>query len=301
MSEVRLTGRLRRIALGAPVCGVADVEDAASKEYADLAVEIATSAIAAQVAADAALAEAKAAEVAARAAEAAAAVAAAAAAAAEAAANKAETERLAAEAAAAEAAAQVARLAAIQAAITAEAARVAALAALQELEESIGGAISAIPDATASVRGMATAAQIAKLDALVLEPVVTSRVAFAPGTRQVVIYTVPSSPTGLGRFVLTRCIARLAMAFEGSGNMVISTGTTAGGTQILLPFTVTSASAVTVLSGELFTSLGASMLPAQGYEAIVPAGQDIYCNLTKNGTVTGGQIDLYLFGIPLAA
>lgn len=301
MSEVRLTGRLRRIALGAPVCGVEDVEDAASKEYADLAVEVAASAIAAQVAADAALAEAKAAEVAARAAEVAAAVAEAAAAAAEAAANKAEAERLAAEAAAAQAAAEVARLAAVEAAIVAEAARLAALAALEELEASIGAAIEAIPDATAAMRGMATAAQVTKLNALVLEPVVTSSIAFAPGTRQVVFYTVPASPTGLGRFVVTRCIARLAVALEGSGNMVISVGTTSGGTQILLPFTVTSSSALTVLSGELFASLGANLLATQGYEAIVSAGQAIYCNLTKNGTVTAGQVDLYLFGIPLAA
>jgi hypothetical protein len=134
-----------------------------------------------------------------------------------------------------------------------------------------------------------------------ISPVATSRITFAPGTRNVAIYTVPVSPAGLGRFILARCIVRLALALVGTGSITFSIGSTSGGTQIILPVAITSASAVNVIAGEALASLGAGMPVTNAYEAVLPAGQVIYANLTAAGTVTDGYVDVYLYGLLLSA
>ena len=134
-----------------------------------------------------------------------------------------------------------------------------------------------------------------------ISPVATSRITFAPGTRNVAIYTVPVSPAGLGRFILTRCIIRLSLAMVGTGSITLSIGSTSGGTEIILPVVITSASAVNVIAGEALASLGAGMPVTNAYEAVFPAGQVVYANLTAAGTVTDGYVDVYLYGVLLSA
>lgn len=129
----------------------------------------------------------------------------------------------------------------------------------------------------------------------------TSRITFAPGTRNVAIYTVPASPAGLGRFILTRCIVRLALALVGTGSITLSIGSSSGATDIISSVVITSASAVNVIAGEALASLGASMPVSNGYEAVFPAGQIVYANLTAAGSVTDGYVDVYLYGISLSA
>jgi hypothetical protein len=126
--------------------------------------------------------------------------------------------------------------------------------------------------------------------------VATSRIAFAPGSRTVTIYTVPATPTGNGRFVLTRCIVRLSAALVGTGNVTFKLGSTSGGAQIISSLVVNNSTAMTVLAGEAIASLGSDMLAANAYEAVYNAGQSFYANLVIAGSVTDGQIDVYLYG-----
>ena len=130
-------------------------------------------------------------------------------------------------------------------------------------------------------------------------PHATSRVGFSAGTRTVTIYTVPS-PTGSGRFILTRCILRLATAVVGTGNVAISIGSTSGGIQIIKAVTVTSVSALTVIAGETIASLGTDMSSLNAYEAIYAYNQLIYCNITVTGIVTSGSVDIYIYGLLLS-
>jgi len=130
-----------------------------------------------------------------------------------------------------------------------------------------------------------------------LDATVTSRITFSPGTRSVNIYTVPALPTGNGRFVLTRCIARLSGALIGSGFVTISIGSTSGGTQVILPFIVNSSTSLGVVAGEAVATLGANMTTANAYEAVYAASQSFYANITASGIVTDGYIDIYMYGL----
>ena len=134
-----------------------------------------------------------------------------------------------------------------------------------------------------------------------ISPVATSRITFAPGTRNVAIYTVPASPSGLGRLILTRCLVRVALALVGSGNITFSVGSTSGGTQIILPIVITSSTLETVIAGEAVASLGLGMPSSNAYEAVFSAGEVIYANLTKTGTVTDGYVDVYLYALLVSA
>jgi hypothetical protein len=130
--------------------------------------------------------------------------------------------------------------------------------------------------------------------------VATSGIAFAPGSRTVTIYTVPATPTGNGRFVLTRCIVRLARALVGTGNITFKIGSTSGGEQIILSLVVNNSTTTTVLAGEAIASLGSDMLATNAYEVVYNAGQQIYASLVMAGIVTDGQIDVYLYGVILS-
>jgi hypothetical protein len=134
-----------------------------------------------------------------------------------------------------------------------------------------------------------------------IDPTATSRVAFAPGTRNVIIYTTPASPTGNGRFILTRCIVRLGVSLLGTGNVTISVGSTSGGTQIILPVNINSATVQNVLAGEAVATLGANMTVVNAYEAVYSAGQDIYVNVLVTGLVTSGAVDIYIWGLWLTS
>jgi hypothetical protein len=132
-------------------------------------------------------------------------------------------------------------------------------------------------------------------------PTATSRIAFAPGTRNVIIYTV-SNPTGLGRFVLTRCLVRVGLALGGTGNITFSIGSTAGGTQIILPTVINAATPESVVAGEAIASLSPTGMPAtNGYEAVFDFGQNIWANLTAVGVVSAGYADVYLYGLLLSS
>ena len=136
------------------------------------------------------------------------------------------------------------------------------------------------------------------VDALVA-PIATSLVAFAPGTRNVPIYTVPS-PTGVGRFILTRCVVRLSVALVGSGSVSFSVGSTSGGFQIIKATIITSATSLGVIGGEAVSTLGTDMTTLNAYEAVYDYGQNIYANVTVTGTVTNGQVSIYLYGLFLS-
>jgi hypothetical protein len=132
-----------------------------------------------------------------------------------------------------------------------------------------------------------------------LDGLLASRIALSGGNRNLQIYTVSATPMGNGRLILTRCIVRLSTTLVGTGNIVFSVGTTSGGTQIILPVTINSSTVSSVFAGEALASLGAGMLTANAYEAVLNAGQIIWANLTSVGVVTSGYVDVYLYGLPL--
>jgi hypothetical protein len=92
----------------------------------------------------------------------------------------------------------------------------------------------------------------------------------------------------------------LASQLVGSGSITFSAGTTSGGTQIILPVVITSASPIDVLAGEVLSSLGASMAATSGYEVVLSSGQNLWANLTASGIVTDGYVDLYMYGLFLS-
>lgn len=109
-------------------------------------------------------------------------------------------------------------------------------------------------------------------------------------------FTVPASPTGAGRFVLSRVVVRLATALTGSGSVAVTVGTTAGGQQFITSLTVNNASVVGVLAGLNIATLGASMLAVQGYEAVLDPGATVVVRCATTGTVSAGGIKVYVFG-----
>ena len=120
----------------------------------------------------------------------------------------------------------------------------------------------------------------------------------------VTAYTLPATPTGAGRWVLRRALARVKVIPTGTGtpSNTFRLGSTSGGQEILLDFVVDSTATVGLISaGQALLSLGADMVAANGFEAVYAAGQAFYIKRTKGGTtVTGGAITLYLYfdGLP---
>ena len=103
-------------------------------------------------------------------------------------------------------------------------------------------------------------------------------------------FTVPASPSGAGRFVLSRVVVRLSTALTGSGSVAVTVGATAGGQEFVTSQTVNSSSSVGVIAGLNISTLGASMLATQGYEAVLAAGATVVVRCATTGTVSAGAI-----------
>jgi hypothetical protein len=124
------------------------------------------------------------------------------------------------------------------------------------------------------------------------------------GNDVVTAYTLPTTPTGAGRWILTRVVPRVKVVPTGTGtpSNTFRVGSTSGGQEILLDFVCDSSNTVgQILAGQALLSLGSDMAAANGFEAVYAAAQAFYCKRTKGGTtVTGGAITLYFVfeGLP---
>lgn len=110
---------------------------------------------------------------------------------------------------------------------------------------------------------------------------------------------VPSSPSGNQRFVLEDIeVWSSGIGGGDAGTVTLSMGTSAGGTQLLLPQAITSATAAGIQGGLALSSLGASMLIGNGYRAALNAGASIYLRAaTTVGSVSAGKsARAYIYG-----
>lgn len=132
-----------------------------------------------------------------------------------------------------------------------------------------------------------------------LRPVVSLDVDLITTTNDVVtVYTLPATPTGSGRWVLSRALLRVKVVPTGTGtpSNTFRLGSTSGGQEVLLDVVVDDTAALgAIVAGEALLSLGSDMLAANGFEAVYAAGQVFYLKRTKGGTtVTGGTVTVTL-------
>lgn len=119
----------------------------------------------------------------------------------------------------------------------------------------------------------------------------------AAGSADLLIFTVPASPTGSGRFVIQRAYARVHTAITGTGTVAVRIGTSVGDNSIGSDQTVSSATAAgTIFSGLTIASRGSAILVANSYEASLAAGATIYARATTTGTISAGSCDVYVYG-----
>jgi len=122
-------------------------------------------------------------------------------------------------------------------------------------------------------------------------------------TANTAIDTRPSTPTGPGRWKLKSIDLRLKVAITGVGtpSSVLSIGAVSGEQQIVVDQTVTDSSTVgSSVGGFALGTLGFDMSQSTGFEAMYPAGQAIYANVTQSGNPATGTVTAYLLwqGLP---
>lgn len=113
----------------------------------------------------------------------------------------------------------------------------------------------------------------------------------------VLIDTRPANPSGAGRWKLISIDIRVKIAISGSGSpsSIISVGSTSGGQQIVINQTIDGYKTVgTIVGGLALSSLGSDMSQSNGFEAVYPASQQMYANITPSGSPSTGTVTIYL-------
>lgn len=117
------------------------------------------------------------------------------------------------------------------------------------------------------------------------------------GSADATAFTVPASPTGAGRFLLTIVLVRETVLIVGSGTVALRVGTTTGGNELMTDQVVSSATTVgTIVGGQDLATLGLSLIAGNGYSVILPAGTAVKIRATTTGTLSAGQATLYVYG-----
>jgi hypothetical protein len=120
------------------------------------------------------------------------------------------------------------------------------------------------------------------------------------GSVDVTAYTVPASPSGNVRFVVTHVLVRLDVAITGGGSVVVRAGTTTGGNDLLVDSASwTSGTAAGTTVGLSIADLGTAFLAANGYEAALAASATVKARATTTGTISGGSAKVYVYGYVL--
>lgn len=131
-------------------------------------------------------------------------------------------------------------------------------------------------------------------------PEATGSVTFSLGAGSVdaVAFTVPASPTGIGRYVLQRVFIRLTAALGGAdtGTVAVRAGSTVGGNDYVTDQTVDKTTPVGTILTLSAATRGTAMLVANVYEASLAAGDTVNLRATTTGTITAGSATAYVYG-----
>jgi hypothetical protein len=169
--------------------------------------------------------------------------------------------------------------------------------------------VVSVQAATAPTAGQILVASSSILAAWADPGVVTTLITLAVDidlttTANTVIDTRPASPSGTNRWKLMSIDLRVKVELAGSGgspSSVISIGSTSGGQEIVLNQTVLPATSVgSIVGGFSLETLGTDMSQVNGFEAMYPASQNIYANVTQTDNPSSGTITAYLLwqGLP---
>lgn len=111
------------------------------------------------------------------------------------------------------------------------------------------------------------------------------------------IYTVPASPSGLGRLGLLWLIIRLETAITGGGTVTITAGTTTGGNDLLTSVVWNSSTPVGTEYGWDLSTLGTAFLATRGYVALLDAAATIKVRYaTGGGGISAGAASARVYG-----
>jgi hypothetical protein len=118
------------------------------------------------------------------------------------------------------------------------------------------------------------------------------------GSVDAVCFTVPASPTGIGRFVLQRVLVRLTTALGGAdtGTVNVRVGSTVGGNEFNTDQPVVAATPVGTILTLSAATRGSAMLVANLYEASLAAGATVNLRATTTGTITAGSAMANVYG-----
>jgi hypothetical protein len=98
-------------------------------------------------------------------------------------------------------------------------------------------------------------------------------------------------------FDLEKALLVLDTPITGAGSCVVSLGVAAGGQEYLVNVTLTSANTAGVAAGVTLLSLGAAMLAAQGFEAVLAAAAVITWQCVTTGSVSAGAVRVITKGM----
>jgi hypothetical protein len=118
------------------------------------------------------------------------------------------------------------------------------------------------------------------------------------GTADVTAYTVPASPSGSNRFIVTLMTITLETAITGSGTVVVRGGTITGGNELLVDSaTWNSSTPVGTAVGVPISDLGTSFPASAGYMAALAASATVKARATTGGGgISAGAAKVRVWG-----
>jgi hypothetical protein len=125
---------------------------------------------------------------------------------------------------------------------------------------------------------------------------VASTFSTTAGNVDATVYTIPASPSGAGRFVLSVPRVRLNTAIVGTGNVTVTVGIAAGGTEYVLAVVLNNATAVGIVAGLALSTYGTALLIGNGYQVDLAAGATITVRWATAGTISAGAGEVAVFG-----
>lgn len=112
-----------------------------------------------------------------------------------------------------------------------------------------------------------------------------------------IAFTVPATPTGDSRFLLTMVLLRLSQTVTGSASVGLRVGTSVGGLQVVTPQTIDSGSSLgSIVGGLSLTSLGLLMSSSLGYTTPLSSSATVNFRASTTGSLTGGKATCYVYG-----
>jgi hypothetical protein len=135
-----------------------------------------------------------------------------------------------------------------------------------------------------------------KGDSVSHHPINCITVEFFKKENSIIIYKVPTNPSGPDRFILTSIIIRLEKQIIGFGNINLKVGLNNNDDGILKQITINKNNNVGILAGVKRSDLGSSMIEDNNYSLICASGDNIILSLSYLGQILDGAIKVYVYG-----